>query len=104
MATNGAPLGSGSVWFFLGGQSRLKAGCGQNCPPSKNQTDPLPIFQKSEPGAGNLWRQPVRGGAPTQLTHFTTEEIFNFAVRRDGRLAILRGHSLNDVVSIRDAH
>jgi hypothetical protein len=26
------------------------------------------------------------------LTHFTTEEISNFAVRRDGRLAILRGH------------
>ena len=62
------------------------------------------IFQKSEHGVGNLWRQPVSGGAPTQLTHFTTDEIFNFAVRRDGRLAILRGHSLNDVVSIRDAH
>ena len=26
---------------FLGGQSRLKAGCGQNCPPSKIQTHPL---------------------------------------------------------------
>ncbi|MGO4883796.1 MAG: protein kinase domain-containing protein [Bryobacteraceae bacterium] len=62
------------------------------------------IFQKSAHGVGNLWRQPVAGGAPTQLTHFTTDEIFSFAVRRDGRLAILRGHSLNDVVSIRDAH
>ena len=61
------------------------------------------IFQKSEGGAGNLWRQPVDGGVPTQLTHFTADEIFSFAVRRDGRLAILRGHSLNDVVSIRDA-
>jgi hypothetical protein len=24
---------------LLGGQSRLKAGCGQNCPPSTNHTD-----------------------------------------------------------------
>ena len=47
----GTLLGSGSVWIWraanlgrsrlLGGQSRLKAGCGQNCPPSKS-TDPLP--------------------------------------------------------------
>ena len=28
-------LGSGSV--LEGGQSRLKAGCGQNCPPSKSK-------------------------------------------------------------------
>jgi hypothetical protein len=42
-----ADFGSGSVWFcgaanrgrsrLLGGQSRLKAGCGQNCPPHKTK-------------------------------------------------------------------
>jgi hypothetical protein len=54
-------LWGGQSWpqaAFSGGQSRLKAGCGQNCPPHKprnSQTDPLPDTAiLSETAAGSL--------------------------------------------------
>jgi hypothetical protein len=45
---------------------------------------------------GNLWRQPINGGAHTQLTTFAAEETFDFAMSRSGQLAISRGSSLSD--------
>jgi Tol biopolymer transport system component len=49
---------------------------------------------------GNLWLQPLSGGAPRQLTHFTDRRpIRSFAWSRDGqRLAITRSTATNDIV------
>jgi len=48
----------------------------------------------------NLWVQPLSGGAPRQLTHFTDRRpIRSFAWSRDGqRLAIARSTVTNDIV------
>jgi len=50
--------------------------------------------------AGNLWVQPLSGGAPRQLTHFTDgRPLRSFAWSRDGqRLAITRSTVTNDIV------
>jgi len=58
-------------------------------------------------GAGNasanLWSQPIDGGKPTQLTHFTSGRIFALAMSRDGKqFAIARGDEISDVVLIRN--
>ncbi len=53
-------------------------------------------------GVSNLWSRPVKGGAPRQLTHFTSERIGNFAWSGDGRLAVSRGVFRSDVVLIRN--
>jgi Tol biopolymer transport system component len=49
---------------------------------------------------GNLWVQPLSGGAPRQLTHFTDGRFIRaFAWSRDGqRLAITRSTATNDIV------
>jgi len=53
----------------------------------------------------NIWRQPLDGSAPRQLTHFTSDRIFSFAWSRDGkRLAVSRGTVSGDVVLIRNLH
>jgi Tol biopolymer transport system component len=52
-------------------------------------------------GVWNLWNQPIDGGAPKQVTNFTSDQIFSFAWSRDGkRLAVARGTITNDVVLV----
>ena len=53
-----------------------------------------------DPPPGNIWVQPLDGGAPRQLTHFTGDyEISDFAWSRDGkRLAVSRSKSTSDIV------
>ena len=54
-------------------------------------------------GVGNLWRLPLDGGPPRQLTHFDSDQIRSFAWSPDGKLlALERGSTLSDVVLIRD--
>jgi Tol biopolymer transport system component len=54
-------------------------------------------------GVSNIWVQPISGGAPSPMTSFKTDRIFNFAWSRDGRqLALARGWSSGDVVLIRN--
>ena len=60
------------------------------------------LFRKSEHGVGNIWRQALRGGPPSEVTNFAAEEVSDFDVSRDGRLAVVRGRSLSDVVLIRN--
>lgn len=48
----------------------------------------------------NIWVQPIDGGAPRQVTSFDSQLIYNFAISRDGRLAMSRGRQTNDVVLI----
>ncbi len=52
-------------------------------------------------GVSNIWRQPIDGGQPEQVTNFTTGRIFNFAFSPDGsQLALSRGTLNSDVVLI----
>ena len=55
-------------------------------------------------GVSNIWRQPVDGGSPVQITNFTTNRIANFAFTPDGsQLALSRGTFNSDVVLIENA-
>jgi Tol biopolymer transport system component len=52
-------------------------------------------------GVYNIWAQPIDGGAPRQLTNFTTDQIFAYAWSGDGKqLACARGNQKSDVVLI----
>lgn len=51
----------------------------------------------------NLWRQPIDGGPPEQLTDFTNGELHNFTFAPDGsRLYIARGFEIRDVMLIKN--
>ena len=53
-------------------------------------------------GVGNIWEQPLDGGPPKAVTHFTSDRIFYFDWSRDGRLALSRGTVPFDVVLIKN--
>ncbi|MCM3874029.1 MAG: hypothetical protein ND895_25355, partial [Pyrinomonadaceae bacterium] len=58
-------------------------------------------YINTQGGVSNIWRQPLNGGEPVQLTNFTTGRIFNFDWSRDGKwLALARGSVTSDVVLI----
>lgn len=51
---------------------------------------------------GNIWRQPLDGGAPVQVTNFESGQIFNFSYSPDGKqLALSRGTFSRDVILIK---
>jgi Tol biopolymer transport system component len=57
----------------------------------------------NERGVSNIWAMPLAGGAPTQLTDFKSDQIFDFAWSRDGKqLALSRGQVSSDVVLLTD--
>jgi Tol biopolymer transport system component len=59
------------------------------------------LYVATQSGVSNIWAQPISGGNPRQLTHFTEQEIFSFALSPDGRsLASIRGRTTSDVVLI----
>jgi eukaryotic-like serine/threonine-protein kinase len=52
-------------------------------------------------GASNIWEQPLSGGAPHQITNFTSDRIPSFAASRDGKqLLLIRGNQTSDVILI----
>ena len=53
-------------------------------------------------GVGNIWEQPVAGGPPKPVTHFTSDSICYFAWSRDGRLALSRYTQQIDAVLIKN--
>jgi Tol biopolymer transport system component len=53
-------------------------------------------------GVSNIWEQPVEGGPPKPVTHFTSDKIFWFDWSSDGRLAISRGTDTTDAVLIKN--
>ena len=59
-------------------------------------------FINSVNGVGNIWEQPVTGGPPKPVTHFTSDEILSFDWSRDGRLALSRGTEPTDAVLIKN--
>ena len=61
------------------------------------------LYTKDEDGVGNIWRQPIEGGKPTQVTHFVSDQIDGFDVSRDGKQLLMeRGRTTSDAVLIRD--
>ncbi len=53
-------------------------------------------------GVGNLWRQPLDGGLPIQLTHFADGEIFAYDWVDADRVVLSRGETTRDAVLIED--
>ena len=52
-------------------------------------------------GVTNIWRQPITGGPPKQITNFTSGLIFSFRWSRDGKqLVMARGSRSSDIVLI----
>jgi Tol biopolymer transport system component len=60
-------------------------------------------YAARQSGVGNIWVQPIDGGAPKQLTHWNPAPIFSFDWSRDGKwLAYASGSLTSDVVLISD--
>jgi Tol biopolymer transport system component len=58
-------------------------------------------FIDTRGGVSNLWRQPLDGGPPKQLTAFKSDQIFSYDWSRDGKLLVCeRGFEASDVVFI----
>ena len=56
-------------------------------------------FMLTRNSATNVWEQPLSGGPPVQVTHFTSGNMFAFAWSKDGKqLAFSRGARKTDVV------
>jgi len=54
-------------------------------------------------GTPNVWMQPLSGGKPVQLTHFTTDAVTAYDFSRDGKqLVVTRTAETTGVVLIRD--
>jgi Tol biopolymer transport system component len=50
-------------------------------------------------GTSNIWATPTTGGAPYQVTHFTSDQIWRFAFSPDGKsIVISRGPNTSDVL------
>ena len=61
------------------------------------------LYSERNNDVNNLWTRPLEGGAPRQLTRFTSEQIFNYAFSRDRQqFAVVRGTSTADVILIKD--
>jgi eukaryotic-like serine/threonine-protein kinase len=63
------------------------------------------VYPERDKGVDNLYVQPLDGGAPRQLTNFTSLKIYSYQWSADGkRLALVRGDSPSDLVLIKDAN
>jgi serine/threonine protein kinase/Tol biopolymer transport system component len=60
-------------------------------------------FIRNLKGVSNIWEQPLAGGPPKQVTHFTSGQVFNFAWSPKGDMVLARGSQSSDVVLIRNS-
>jgi eukaryotic-like serine/threonine-protein kinase len=60
------------------------------------------LYTDRRGGVGNVWSQPLDGSPPTQVTSFTSDDIYYFDLARDGRLVLSRGGSTSSVVMLSD--
>jgi Tol biopolymer transport system component len=61
------------------------------------------LYLDNRNGVTNVFSQALEGGAPKQLTNFTTDKIFSFDWSRDGKqMACARGVVTTDVILIKD--
>jgi serine/threonine protein kinase/Tol biopolymer transport system component len=62
------------------------------------------LYIDNKSGVSNLWLQPMDGSAAKQVSQFQTDQIFSFALSRDGKQIIFsRGNETIDGVLIKDA-
>ncbi len=60
-------------------------------------------FVRTRDGVSNIWAQPINGGPPRQLTHFTSMVIWSHDWSRDGKyLVMARGNFSRDAVLLTD--
>lgn len=60
------------------------------------------VYHAIEGGIDNVYVQPVAGGKPYPLTHFTEDHFRSFSVSPDGKtVAVVRTHTLSDVLLLR---
>jgi len=57
-------------------------------------------YSVTQPGASNIWLQPLAGGPARQLTNFSTDRIWGFDWTPDNRLILARGPVNQDLVLI----
>jgi Tol biopolymer transport system component len=58
-------------------------------------------YLETKNGVTNIWSQPIAGGPPLQLTHFTSDRMMSFDFSPDGKqIAYSRGHTSSDAVRI----
>jgi serine/threonine protein kinase/Tol biopolymer transport system component len=61
------------------------------------------LFSQREGGIANIWRQPLSGGNPTQVTRFNSDQIWDFDLSRDGSQIVLTHARIDsDVMLFRD--
>jgi Tol biopolymer transport system component len=61
------------------------------------------LFSQLDGGITNIWRQPLSGGKPTQVTRFNSDQIWDFDLSRDGSQIVLsHGRIDSDVMLMRD--
>jgi len=61
------------------------------------------LFSQLQGGITNIWRQPLSGGKPTQVTRFNSDQIWDFDLSRDGSQIVLsHGRIDSDVMLMRD--
>jgi len=62
-------------------------------------------YVQTRDGVGNVWEQRLTGGAPKQLTHFTSDQITDFDWSPDGKqLLTSRGHTSSNVFLLSNFH
>lgn len=74
---------------------------GRDAMPVRWTLDGQHLLYVSDSGTqvSNLWIQRVDGGNPKQITHFTDDSIFSFALSPDGKtVGFVRGKYVSDVV------
>lgn len=59
-------------------------------------------FLDRDKGVFNIWRQPLDGSGPTQVTNFTEDAIFYYDWDDEGQLIVARGAKIRDIVLIRN--
>jgi hypothetical protein len=66
-----------------------------------DRTSTALIYRRGAGNVDNLWRAAIDGQPATQITYFTSDLIFSFFISPDGRFAVARGETANDVVVLR---
>lgn len=59
-------------------------------------------YLRNVQGVFNIWRQPIDGSPPQQLTHFTSERINNFDWSRSGVLVCSRATDVGELLLMRN--
>jgi Tol biopolymer transport system component len=62
------------------------------------------LYGETHNSVTNVWKLSLDTGARTQVTNFTSDEIFNAAITPDGTLVMARGHHHTDAILVRNFH